>query len=327
MMKRKETTYSRGKGRIIQRSGYRPFPRRIKTGGLVVAGGVFFVLAILLGEQGIGTGIPTVYASSLHRIYDADVKAFQNSKGVPLITNRPGKYINNPAYRPYKIKFDRIVVPKYFEHKPTHRIVVSSDIQEIVEHYARLYGLDSSLIFSIIRVESNFDSQAVSRAGAQGLMQLMPQTAREMGVRDPFDPAQNIAGGTQYLSKLLHLFNGNLPLALAAYNAGPDAVRKYKGIPPYRETRNYVNRVRYYASLIKRHGLQIVNSPLQERFTGKVKAIPDKDKTYVIHFTDGLAQPCDDVIGNNADTPYFWIKFQGFTRRIRKEKVKRIEAV
>ena len=112
---------------------------------------------------------------------------------------------------------------------------------------ARKYGLPASLITSVIRAESNFQVKAVSHAGAQGLMQLMPQTARELGVKNPFDIQEHIDGGSRYLRKMLDSFGGDIKLALAAYNAGPEAVLKYGGkVPPYRETQQYVKRVLKY---------------------------------------------------------------------------------
>jgi len=107
---------------------------------------------------------------------------------------------------------------------------------------ARKYGVDARLLASVAKHESSFNPKAVSPAGAQGLMQLMPGTARGLGVDDPFDPAQAIDGAARMLRSLLKEF-GRTDLALAAYNAGPGAVRKYDGIPPYRETQNYVRRI------------------------------------------------------------------------------------
>jgi soluble lytic murein transglycosylase-like protein len=103
--------------------------------------------------------------------------------------------------------------------------------------------VDASLIFAIIEVESGFQPDAVSAEGAKGLMQLMPRTARMLGVADPFDPQQNIAGGTLYLAQMSELFGGNLRLTLAAYNAGPGNVQRYGGVPPFPETRQYINAV------------------------------------------------------------------------------------
>ncbi len=116
-------------------------------------------------------------------------------------------------------------------------------LEKSINQAATKYNLPPKLIKAVIKAESNFDASAVSSAGAQGLMQLMPATAEELGVKNPFDIAQNIDGGSHYLRKMLNRFNGDVKLALAAYNAGPGTVEKYDGNVPYRETQNYVKRV------------------------------------------------------------------------------------
>ncbi len=121
-------------------------------------------------------------------------------------------------------------------------------IEGDIKAAAKEHKVDPLLIKAITRVESCFDPHAVSVAGAQGLMQLMPATAAELNVTQPFDERQNLMGGAQYIAKMLSMFNNDLDLALAAYNAGPGNVRKYKGIPPFEETEQYVQHVqRHYA--------------------------------------------------------------------------------
>jgi soluble lytic murein transglycosylase-like protein len=116
-------------------------------------------------------------------------------------------------------------------------------IADSIKHAARKYSLPEKLIESVIQAESNFRVDAVSPAGARGLMQLMPGTAKELGVNDPFDVRQNIDGGAGYLRQMMDRFGGDVKLALAAYNAGPGTVEKYDGNVPYRETKNYIERV------------------------------------------------------------------------------------
>ena len=114
---------------------------------------------------------------------------------------------------------------------------------DAVTQAAKKHQVDPALIRALMHAESAFNPNATSHKGAQGLMQLMPATAKELGVEDALNPAQNTAGGAKYLAKLLKQFNGNIQLATAAYNAGPMAVRKYNGVPPYKETEVYVERV------------------------------------------------------------------------------------
>ena len=119
----------------------------------------------------------------------------------------------------------------------------SSDIDEIVETFSNKYGIDGDFIKAIIKQESGFNPKATSKKGAMGLMQLMPETAKSLGVINAYNPWENVEGGVKYLKGLMDKFDNNQELALAAYNAGPSAVKKYGGIPPYKETQNYVENI------------------------------------------------------------------------------------
>ncbi|HSA05570.1 MAG TPA: lytic transglycosylase domain-containing protein [Candidatus Gastranaerophilales bacterium] len=151
--------------------------------------------------------------------------------------------------------FDKILDEKLNEFSPPENEDIKTDktsstdekfnrkeLNQLIEKYSRKNNLDKDLVSAVIKAESGFNPKAVSPAGAQGLMQLMPATAKGLGVEDPFDPEQNISGGTKYLSNLIHKYN-SVELGLAAYNAGPGSVNKYGGIPPYAETQNYVRKI------------------------------------------------------------------------------------
>lgn len=135
------------------------------------------------------------------------------------------------------------IEPEEIFTSPPPPTPASSPYGDLIHAAAIHYGVDADLVTSVIAAESNFDPKAVSRKNARGLMQLLPETATRLGVRNIFDPKENIEAGTRYLSQLLKRYDNNLALALAAYNAGPDRVQQYGRVPPYRETITYVRRI------------------------------------------------------------------------------------
>jgi soluble lytic murein transglycosylase-like protein len=144
--------------------------------------------------------------------------------------------------------------PRVKEQTPVAEVHVSMDgfaalpaylaYDDLIEEAAQAHGLDADLIHAVIQTESEFNPLAESPAGAQGLMQLMPVLQEELGVTDPFDPRQNIMAGSQHLRRLLDRHKGDVALALASYNAGPTNVARYRGVPPFKETRNYVKKIK-----------------------------------------------------------------------------------
>lgn len=164
-----------------------------------------------------------------HSYATADVYQYVDDKQVIHLTNVP----EGPKYRV-------LIKERSFNVYP---VPDSGSFYELIALIADKYGVDGDLVKAVIKAESNFNHKAVSKKGAKGLMQLMPKTAMNLGVSDSFHPGANIDGGIRHLSYLINLYNGDLPLVLAAYNAGEAAVAKYRGIPPYAETRSYVHQV------------------------------------------------------------------------------------
>ena len=167
----------------------------------------------------------------------SDIFKYTDDNGVTCYTDAPlGK-------KNQKVLAEESKLEPTEKIKPGKNLVLNTDYSSYVQKSARKYEIEPELIHAVIRTESNGNCRAVSKKGAMGLMQLMPSTASDMNVGNPFNPEENIDGGTRYLRYLIEKFNGNLTLAIAAYNSGPKTVEKYGNVPPISETRQYVNRV------------------------------------------------------------------------------------
>jgi len=171
----------------------------------------------------------------------ADIYKYVDENGVICYTDAP---LGKKADKVHREKKSAAVASSSEEKQVSRRTSRDSgDYHAIVHEKASNYNVDPSLIKAVIKTESNWNCHALSKKGAMGLMQLMPSTANDLNVHNPFDPEENIEGGTKYLKYLLEKFNGDLTLALAAYNAGPKKVEKFGYVPPIAETKQYVNRV------------------------------------------------------------------------------------
>ena len=177
-------------------------------------------------------------------LFAADVYTFHDEEGARYYTNTPGPGCTKVRF-PLVMKKNGSSVQAHFNN------LKMRDYEPLIVQASTKYSVDPDIVRAVIKVESNFNNHAVSPKGAQGLMQLMPQTARELGVVDPFEPESNIHGGVLYLSRLLDTLNGDLALSLAAYNAGLERVIARKEIPAISETRNYVKQVMSQYSKLK----------------------------------------------------------------------------
>lgn len=165
---------------------------------------------------------------------EENVQSFQNVLKATTKSNF-GSLLLNPALNK--------VQGKIVDSAVDAKNITKSQIMNIISQVSKKHGVDEKLVKALVKQESGFNPQATSHCGAMGLMQLMPATAKGLGVEDAYNPVQNVNGGVKYLKSMLNKYNGNVVLALAAYNAGPGAVDKYDGVPPYKETQNYVKSI------------------------------------------------------------------------------------
>ena len=166
----------------------------------------------------------------------AQIFTWQDASGMLVVSNKPRTDVGTSVT--YVVPGTAIRTPV----KPP-QTARSAQFDDLIQHHATQHGVSADLVRAVIQAESGFNPLAVSPKGALGLMQLMPATARELGVSNPFQPGENIRGGVTYLAGLLTRFNQNVELALAAYNAGPGKVERYGDVPPYRETQAYVKKI------------------------------------------------------------------------------------
>jgi hypothetical protein len=248
-------------------------------------------------------------------------RTFRSSNGTQLLTNDPNRFAEDDEYVEVLVDYETIDIPNQFKHTDVPGTPLSVDaLEQVVDYYAKHYKLDKYLIYAVIQSESAGNPFAVSPAGARGLMQLMPGTALEMGVEDIFDPVENIAGGTQYLHKMGSMWDGDKLKILASYNAGPGNVKKYNGVPPFKETNDYIRRVLQYERQFKRKGVPTYS--LEDiKPVGKDYLPPVSDPYHQIIMNNGLTVRADSL--KDVEDFYVYV-YDGRSGRIRKDQVRKV---
>lgn len=207
--------------------------------GIILAAVLFWPALSLAGPPAVSADGSLVLGAGNSKIASKDTLA-----EVQALEGQVQAYIFQNRTQVWTLKNCRVIsTPRSLRPFASWKPVSNPQLEYLISKYARENGVEPSLVRAVMRHESGFNTQAVSPKGAQGLMQLMPGTAALMGVSNPFDPEQNIAGGVGYLRQCLNRFQNNIPLAVAAYNAGPERVARHAGIPPIPETQAFVNNV------------------------------------------------------------------------------------
>ena len=219
------------------------------------------VLLVCLGAAGVSAQL-TYYIDERGR------RVYVNADPKPQAADKPQKARPSPRYSVLMEK--KPVSPAASSAVPAPS-AAPVQVDSLIQEAAHRHEVDANLVRAVIRVESSFNARAVSNKGAMGLMQLVPATARRFGVENAFNPVENVEGGVRYLRYLLDLYGGNLNLSLAAYNAGEKAVERHGGVPPYRETRDYVKKIGdHYGALLAQR--------LQRKSFGIVKYVDENGR-------------------------------------------------
>jgi len=192
----------------------------------------FYALENIMGQRNVVNEETSAENNDFQTILDEKINNFSKEKEINKILE------NNLSPEIKPLEKESLNLKSKIDLKSQ-----STDIDELIETFSNKYGIDGDFIKAVIKQESGFNPNATSKKGAMGLMQLMPKTAESLGIIDAYNPSENIEGGVKHLKKLIDKYDNNLELALAAYNAGEGAVKKYGGIPPYKETKNYVENI------------------------------------------------------------------------------------